>query len=144
MWVGGVGVSANNSLCTPNNGFNNVANVTMSWNYILGTYYDTIYGVDTVVTNTGTAGCQPTFGSGHWSGVIATLEASSYYTYTYTYYTTNNSLALAGPAAGSYTLVYGGAIRVNPYPVTVAATSASKIYDGGTVQPGARALPQVC
>ncbi len=97
VWVGGVGVSANNSLCTPNNGFNNVANVTMSWNYILGTYYDTIYGVDTVVTNTGTAGCQPTFGSGHWSGVIATLEASSYYTYTYTYYTTNNSLALAGP-----------------------------------------------
>ena len=57
---------------------------------------------------------------------MATLKASSYYTYTYTYYTTNTAVTLAGPAASNYSLVSAGTVTINPYPVTVAAVNASQ------------------
>ncbi len=63
-------------------------------------------------------------------------KASTYYTYTYTYYTTNVAVTLAGPAAGNYNLVYSGTVTINPSPVTVAATAASKTYDGTTTAAG--------
>ena len=136
VWVGGVGVNAIDS-CTPSNGFTNFANATKSWSYLFNYYYNTMFGLDKVVTSQGTADCSPTFSSsGNWAGVIATLKASTYYTYTYTYYTTNIAVTLAGPAAGNYTLVYSGTVTINPYPVTVAATSATKTYDGTTTAAG--------
>jgi len=45
-------------------------------------------------------------------------------------------VTLAGPAAGNYTLVYSGTVTINPYPITVAATAASKTYDGTTTASG--------
>jgi len=49
-----------------------------------------------------------------------------------TNYTNVANVALAGSAAPNYALTYSGAVMINPYPVMVAATAASKIYDGTT------------
>ena len=45
-------------------------------------------------------------------------------------------MTLAGPAAGNYNLVYSGTVTINPSPVTVAATAATKTYDGTTTAAG--------
>ncbi len=133
VWVGGIGVAANDSSISGlSNGFAEIAGVTQTWSYLIGNYYDTIFAVDKIASSTGQAGCTGTFGSGGWAGAIATLKGSSYYTYTYTYYTTNLSVTLAGPAAGNYTLVYSGTVTINPTNLTVTAAANTKLYDGTT------------
>jgi autotransporter-associated beta strand protein len=116
-------------------------NVTLSGT---GTY-NTIYAFDRIVSDPSSqsASCSAEESSGTaWAGVIGTFKSASWWTtnYTYTYYTTNNAVTLAGPAAGNYTLVYSGTVTINPYPITVAATIASKTYDGTTTAAGSAAV----
>jgi autotransporter-associated beta strand protein len=139
LWIGAIGVQGSSTtFSSPQNGFtvyNSVQNY--EWYNLISQYYLSAYALDSVVTATGGAYTGGTLGTGtYWSGAIATFKASSYYTYTYTYYTTNISVTLAGPEATNYTLVYSGTVTINPYPITVVATAASKTYDGTTTAAG--------
>jgi len=61
--------------------YNSVQNY--NWYTFLANYYLSAYALDSAVTATGGAYTGGTLNPGtYWSGVIATLKASSYYTYT--------------------------------------------------------------
>lgn len=80
------------------------------------------YALEKIVSETGSAGSSGTVStSDAWSGVMATFKAAS-----------TSTLALAGPAAGNYTLAdMTGAMTITPKPLTLTGLSASaKGYDG--------------
>jgi autotransporter-associated beta strand protein len=144
VWVAGLGTansSGSKTLSGQTSGWNLINSQSKSAAILVGTY-NTLYAYDQVVTNTGTAFCSANESAGTaWAGVIGTFKASignPRYIYTTNYtYTTNLSFALAGPEATNYALVYTGAVTIDQYPVTVAATGASKTYDGTTNADGA-------
>ena len=144
VWVAGLGTANSSGYVTlsgQSSGWNLINSQAMNTTLSGTGTYNTIYAYDHIATNSGPAVCSATESGGTaWAGVIGTFKATlGYPTYIYTtnYATTTNyNFALAGAAATNYTLVYTGAVTINPYPVTVAATSASKIYDGTTTAGG--------
>jgi autotransporter-associated beta strand protein len=146
LCVAGIGTESAAGYCTlsgQSSGWDLVDNQQMSASLLGLGANSTIYAYEHIATNGGTASCSASesgLGISSWAGVIATFKATlgyPFFLYTTNYsYTTNYTLTLAGPAAGNYSLVYTGAVTINPYPVTVSATTASKTYDGTTVSPG--------
>ena len=134
LWIGAICIQGDSvTLNATNNGFTVYDRIT-NWHWYNGLfndYYISAYTLDKVVTATGAANTGGSLNSGtYWAGAIATFKAASYYTYT-------TNLALAGPAATSYTLVPTGTVTINQRPVTVAAVNTSKTYDGTTTSAGA-------
>jgi autotransporter-associated beta strand protein len=140
VWVAGLG-TANSS------GYRTLSGQSSGWNLInsqsmnttlsgIGTY-NTIYAYDRIVTNGGTALCTANeSGNTAWAGVIGTFQATTpypLYTYITNYtYGTNRSFALAGPAAGNYSLVYSGTVTINPTNLEVTAAPNTRLYNGMT------------
>ena len=135
VWVGAVGIEAFSSSAAT------VSDLTGGWsaynsashNAALLGYgvYSTVYALESIVTSQGSASCSGSLSpSSPWAGVLATLKAASYYTFT-------TNLALAGAAAPNYTLTPSGTVTINKRPVTVTAVNATKTYDGTTTAPGA-------
>jgi autotransporter-associated beta strand protein len=140
VWVAGLG-TANSS------GYTTLSGQSSGWTFInsqsqnvtLSGYgqYNTIYAYDKVATNAATASCSANESSSTaWAGVIGAFKGTVPYppyilTTNYTF-GTNASFALAGPAAGNYSLIYTGAVTINPTNLTVTAAANAKLYDGTT------------
>jgi hypothetical protein len=130
VWIGGIGYrSSTPALGSILNSFTSVGSAkttsTTPGNNVM------VYALEAIVSATGTAGSGGTLtASATWSGAIATFKAA-----------VTSTLALTGSAAGNYTLAGASdAVAITAKPLTVAAVSASKIYDGTTTAAGTPTL----
>ena len=120
LWLGGIGIAdGRRTLDAPyGNAFTAVAS-TLSGT----TTSDAMcYALEKMVSATGSASSGGTVNSSDaWAGVIATFKAAA-----------TSTLALAGPAAGNYTLSgMSGAMTITPKALTVTGlTAGTKVYDG--------------
>ena len=136
LWIGGIGLSrATYSLSAVTNSFASPNNAASGG----GNSGARAYLLDRFVTATGTANSGGTTTSSRWSGAVATFKT-----------VTPTTLALAGTAAGNYTLTgMTGAVTVTPKALALTGTGAvtSKTYDGltaatltGLTLPGSEAV----
>jgi hypothetical protein len=120
LWIGGIGlVSSSYTLGTPINSFSSVGPATSG--SVTAGNNARVYALEKIVTTTGTANSGGTISSSQWSGAIATFKTTP--------------LALAGSAAGNYTLTgLSGSVTISAKALTVSGLSVpvSKVYDGNT------------
>ena len=123
LWIGGIGmVNSGYTLSSILNSFTSVAS-SQTTNSTAGNNAKT-YALEKWVSASGTAGTGATVStSSQWSGAIATFKT-----------VTPTNLALAGSAAGNYSLTaVSGTVSVTPKTLAVSGLSAvNKTYDGGT------------
>ena len=120
LWLGGIGIAdGRRTLDAP---YGNAFAVAASAQSGTTNSDAMSYALEKMVNATGSASSSGTVSSSDaWSGVIATFKAAS-----------TSALALAGPAAGNYTLAgLTGAMTITPKALTVTGLTASgKVYDG--------------
>jgi hypothetical protein len=122
LWIGGIGFAHNTStLGSILNSFTSVDNAVTS-NGIVGNNAR-VYALERFVSATGEASSGGTISSSaQWAGTIATFKTSA------------STLALAGSAAGNYTLTgANGVVQVTPKNLIVTGlATSSRAYDGTT------------
>ncbi|MEI6676824.1 MAG: MBG domain-containing protein, partial [Verrucomicrobiota bacterium] len=130
LWIAGIGfISSTPSLGTFLNSFSSVASAQTTNGQ--ASRNAEVYALERLVNPSGTASSGGTLSpSAQWSGTLATFRTEL-----------PSTLALAGPAAGNYTVTgISGAVSVTPKALTVTAVSASKTYDGTTTASGTPTL----
>ena len=127
LCIGGIGfINSTPTLSSLINSFSTVASA-QSTRFISSSSNAKVYALEKIIQLAAPISSGGTLSaSAQWSGTIATFRAQ-----------TPTTLALAGSAAGNYTLTgASGSVWITPRPVTVTAVNATKTYDGTTLAAG--------